>query len=109
MIVERASVSVRAGTGRDFEEAVRRGYPAVAGSPGFRSLTLHRCVEDPDRYLLLIGWDRVEDHTVGFRGSDAFTRWRAEIGPFLDGDPVVDHYAPVEPAVEAATGAARQG
>ena len=90
-------MAVRPGTGAAFEDAVRRGYPAVAGSPGFRSLTLHRGVENPDRYLLLIGWDRVEDHTVGFRGSDAFTRWRAEIGPFLDGDPEVDHYDPVGP------------
>jgi heme-degrading monooxygenase HmoA len=95
VILERATVTVRPGTGSDFEAAVVRGTPAVAGSPGFRSLALHRCVEQPDCYLLLIGWETVDDHTVGFRGSDAFYRWRAEIGPYLDGDPEVEHFEPV--------------
>ncbi len=97
MILERASVSVRPGTGVEFEAAIGRGLPAVSGSPGFRSFSLFRCLEGPDRYLLLIGWDTVEDHTVGFRRSDAFTRWRAEIGPYLDGDPDVDHFTAVGP------------
>lgn len=95
MIVERALVAVRPGSGPAFEAAVARGAPHVAGSIGFRSLSLHRGIEQPDRYLLLIEWDSVEDHTVGFRGSEAFTRWRAEIGPYLDGDPDVEHYDPV--------------
>jgi heme-degrading monooxygenase HmoA len=100
VILERATVMVRAGTGPGFEAAVARGAGIVAASPGFRSLSLHRGIEDPDRYLLLIEWETVEDHTVGFRGSDAFGRWRAEIGPYLDGDPDVEHFAPVELVVE---------
>jgi heme-degrading monooxygenase HmoA len=100
MIVERATVNVRPGTGPGFEAAVARGAPAVTGAPGFRSMALHRGVENPDCYLLLIEWGTVEDHTVGFRGSDAFTRWRAEIGPYLDGDPDVEHFEPVGPQPE---------
>jgi heme-degrading monooxygenase HmoA len=95
MILERAMVEVRPGTGTAFEAAVGRGAPIVAASPGFMSLALHRCIERADRYLLLIEWETVEDHTVGFRGSDAFPRWRAEIGPYLDGDPDVEHYSDV--------------
>ncbi len=95
MILERAMVEVRPGTGAAFEAAVARGAPIVAASPGFISLALHRCIERSDRYLLLIQWETIEDHTVGFRGSDAFARWRSEIGPYLDGDPDVDHYSDV--------------
>jgi len=101
VILERATVAVRPGTGPDFEAAVTRGAPAVTGSPGFRSLRLHRGIENPDSYLLLITWDRLEDHTVGFRGSDAFVRWRAEIGPYLDGEPDVEHFSPTDPVLEA--------
>jgi len=100
MILERAMVEVRPGTGAAFETAVARGAPIVAASPGFLSLALHRCIERADRYLLLIEWETVEDHTVGFRGSDAFPRWRSEIGPYLDGDPDVDHYSDVGIHVE---------
>ncbi len=103
MILERATVRVRPGTGAEFEAAVGRGLPTVSGSDGFRSLALHRCVERADHYLLLIGWDTVEDHTVGFRGSEAFTRWRAEIGPYLDGDPDVEHFVRVGPFIEPVT------
>jgi heme-degrading monooxygenase HmoA len=100
VILERASVDVRPGTGPDFEAAVARGAPNVTTSPGFVSLALHRCLERRDHYLLLIEWETVEDHTVGFRGSDAFTRWRAEIGPYLDGDPDVEHFSAVGTRLE---------
>jgi hypothetical protein len=45
---------------------------------------------------LLVGWEALDDHTVGFRQSDAFTRWRAEIGEYFEGSPIVDHYEDVE-------------
>ena len=41
--------------------------------------------------MLLIEWESVEAHNVGFRESDRFPLWRALIGPFFDGDPRVEH------------------
>lgn len=52
---------------------------------------MQRSVETPGRYLLLIQWDTLEDHTVVFRGSDAFPKWRAIVGPFFAQPPVVEH------------------
>jgi heme-degrading monooxygenase HmoA len=95
MIVERAQIDVRPGSGPAFEEAFPQGRAVLAQGHGFRSAQLSRCLEVPDRYLLLIEWERLEDHTEGFRGSELFTRWREVIGPFLAAPPVVEHYEPV--------------
>ena len=79
-----------------FEEAVTKGREVIAASRGFISLQLHRGIERPDQYTLLIRWETLEDHTVGFRESDAFPRWRELIGPYFEGQPVVEHWEPVE-------------
>jgi heme-degrading monooxygenase HmoA len=92
MVLEHAVIAVRPGTGPAFEAALARARPIITSCRGFVSLELRRGVENPDSYLLLVGWERLEDHMVGFRESDAFPRWRAEIGEYLDGAPIVDHY-----------------
>ncbi len=96
MVLEHALITVRPGTADDFEDALRRARSVIATSPGFVSLELHRGVETPDRYLLLVEWETLEDHTVGFRQSDAFTEWRSLIGPYFDSPPLVDHCVPVD-------------
>jgi heme-degrading monooxygenase HmoA len=63
--------------------------------PGFDHLELHSCLETPDRYALLVGWDRLEDHTEGFRRSAAYDRWRDLLHQFYDPFPTVEHYEPV--------------
>lgn len=92
MIIEHGSINVLPGREADFEAAFVEAAKVIAQSPGFRFVRICRGVERPSTYLLLVGWDTVEDHTVGFRGSDLFTQWRAHIGPFFDGQPVVEHY-----------------
>jgi len=95
MILEHALIDVRPGSQAEFEAAVTRARDVISAAPGFRTFALHRGVESPDRYLLLVGWETLEDHTVGFRGSPAFAAWRSLIGPFFDGQPEVDHYVPL--------------
>lgn len=60
--------------------------------PGFLSLSLSRSVESPGTYLLLVEWDTLEDHTVGFRGSPEYQQWRALLHRFYEPFPVVEHY-----------------
>src|ERR1700722_155511 len=91
MVLEHAVVSVRPGTAEDFEAAMHRARSVIAASHGFVSLKLQRGVETPDRYLLLVEWETLEDHMVGFRESDAFVAWRSLIGPYFESPPVVDH------------------
>ena len=58
---------------------------------GFKGYQLQRSIESPGRYLLLIRWETLENHTVDFRGSAAFAEWRAIVGPFFAQPPVVEH------------------
>ncbi len=93
MIVEIAEFSIRPGAQQEFDAAIRRGIDSVvAFSPGFRRYEVQRGIESPERYVLLIEWDRVESHTVQFRGSDAFLRWREIVGPYFVKPPHVEHF-----------------
>jgi heme-degrading monooxygenase HmoA len=92
MILETAVLSVSEGEGVAFEAAMLKAAPVIAGSPGYLSHELQRCVETSGRYLLLVRWETLEAHTVGFRQSAAFGEWRAIVGPFFATPPVVEHY-----------------
>jgi heme-degrading monooxygenase HmoA len=92
MVLEIADFAILPGTEDDFAAAVAKGLPFVAGTPGFRNARLTRSIESPSRFVLLIEWDSVEAHTVGFRESENFTQWREFIGPFFDGPPRVEHF-----------------
>ncbi|MGD0881570.1 MAG: antibiotic biosynthesis monooxygenase family protein [Acidimicrobiales bacterium] len=95
MVLEHALITIRPDEHDRFEAAMVEARRVIAGSPGFHSLSLHRGIESPDRYLLLVEWESLEDHTVGFRESPAFAEWRSHIGPFFDVPPEVDHFDPV--------------
>ena len=95
MILEHALLPVRPGQEADFERAFATARDIISAVPGFRNLTLSRCLERPGVYLLLVEWDRLEDHTEGFRGSPAYEAWRALLHRFYDPFPVVEHYVTV--------------
>ena len=92
MILEHAPLDVIPGREADFEAAFATARPVIAAMPGFISLTLSRCVERPSRYLLLVEWEQLEDHTVGFRESPQYARWRDLLHSFYDPFPTVEHY-----------------
>jgi heme-degrading monooxygenase HmoA len=92
MILEHAVLEVVPGHDRAFEEAFSRAKSVISAATGFRSLRLGRCIERASRYLLLVEWDELEDHTKGFRGSAAYEEWRVLLHHFYDPFPVVDHY-----------------
>jgi heme-degrading monooxygenase HmoA len=91
-ILEHAVLDVTPGREAEFEQAFEQAKTIIAASPGFRSLTLSRCVERVGHYLLLVEWHSLEDHTVGFRGSPAYQEWRGLLHHFYDPFPVVEHY-----------------
>ena len=91
MVTEIADFTVLADKQEQFADAVREGLRFVSDTPGFRSARLTRSIETPTRFVLLIEWDSVEAHTVGFRESENFGRWRGVVGPFFDGAPTVEH------------------
>ena len=92
MVLEVALLTVRAGMGEAFEDAFRRASPIIASMPGYLSHELQRCIEVPARYVLLVRWETLEDHTVGFRGSPAYQEWKRLLHHFYDPFPTVEHF-----------------
>ncbi|HUD18121.1 MAG TPA: antibiotic biosynthesis monooxygenase [Acidimicrobiales bacterium] len=92
MILEHAILDVVFGQEQEFEEAFGRATAVIAASRGFGSLRLERCLEQPNRYVLLVEWETLEDHTVGFRGSAAYEEWRKLLHHFYDPFPSVEHF-----------------
>jgi heme-degrading monooxygenase HmoA len=93
MILEHADIHILPGQQAAFDKAIVRGLTTVvARAPGFRGYEVQRGVENPQRYLLMIFWDTLEDHTVGFRQSELFAQWRAIVGPYFAAPPVVEHF-----------------
>jgi len=95
MILEVAMLDVRAGQETQFEAAFREASVIIASMPGYRSHELQRCIERPGRYALLVRWDTLEDHMVGFRQSAAYQQWKALLHHFYDPFPVVEHFTAV--------------
>jgi len=92
MILESAILKVRPGLSAQFEVAFAQASSIIAGSGGYIGHELHRCLEVQDQYLLLVWWQRLEDHTVGFRGSPQYQEWRRLLHHFYDPFPNVEHY-----------------
>jgi heme-degrading monooxygenase HmoA len=95
VITEHALLDVVPGRELEFAESMEQAKSLIAASPGFVSLRVERCVERPSRFLLLVEWERLEDHTEGFRGSPAYEEWRAALHHFYDPFPVVEHFETV--------------
>jgi heme-degrading monooxygenase HmoA len=91
MVLEIADFDIRPGTEEQFAAAYLQAKDLLAATPGFVSARMTRGIETPSRFVLLVEWQSVEAHTVGFRESERFPRWRELIGPFFAGAPKVEH------------------
>ena len=93
MILELADIRIHPGQNAGFEEAIARGLrDVISQAKGFQGFKVNKGIESPERYVLMIFWDTLEDHTVHFRQSPAFAEWRAIVGPFFAAPPVVEHF-----------------
>ena len=93
MILELADIRIAPGRNADFEAAIEHGIRSViARAQGFKGAKVNRGIESPERYVLQIFWETLEDHTVAFRGGPLFAEWRAIVGPFFAAPPVVEHF-----------------
>ena len=97
MVLEQAVLAIAPGREAEFEAAFATAKAVIGASPGCLQVRLSRGIEDPSTYLLLVEWERLEDHTEVFRGSSAFTEWRGLVGPFFASPPDVQHFAQVDP------------
>jgi len=93
MILEIADIRIHPGQQTQFDEAIQRGLAQVIGkAKGYIEHRVHKGIESPERYVLMIYWETLENHTVDFRESPAFQEWRGFVGPFFAGPPSVEHF-----------------
>jgi heme-degrading monooxygenase HmoA len=93
MILELADIRIQPGQQAEFDAAIERGLRTViARAEGMRGFKVNKGIESPERYILQVFWDTLEDHTVKFRQGPLFPEWRAIVGPFFAQPPVVEHF-----------------
>lgn len=92
MILEVAILDVIPNQEKDFESAFAKASSMITSMQGYISHQLQRCVEKQNRYVLLVQWETLESHTIGFRGSPQYQEWKKLLHYFYDPFPVVEHY-----------------
>jgi heme-degrading monooxygenase HmoA len=92
MVLEVAILDVKPGQTTEFEAAFQTASPIIVATPGYISHELQRCLETPNRYILLVRWQSLEAHTIGFRQSAGYEAWRALLHHFYQPFPKVEHY-----------------
>ncbi len=99
MILEHAILDVAPERMAEYEAVLAQALPLISATPGFLGLEVRACLKTPGRYLLLVRWEKLEDHTVGFRQSERYQRWRAQLHGFYRPMPLVEHYG--DPVISA--------
>jgi heme-degrading monooxygenase HmoA len=93
MILELADIRIQPGKNAEFEVAIEHGVKTIiAQAQGFQGWKVNRCIETPERYVLQIFWETLEDHTERFRNGPLFPQWRGIVGPFFAVPPHVEHF-----------------
>ncbi len=93
MILELVDIRIHAGKQPEFDDALARGLAQViAKAKGFRGYQVNKGIESPERYVVMVYWDTLENHTVDFRGSPAYQEWRGIVGSFFAAPPAVEHF-----------------
>lgn len=92
MILEIATINIEPGQEAQYEAAFAEAGKYISCMQGYASHELQRCLEHTSRYIVLVKWQKIEDHTVGFRESDNYQKWRALIHPYFASPPDVKHY-----------------
>ena len=92
MILEVAVLNIIEGKQSDFEQNFKRAQVIIANVEGYISHELQKCIENDHQYILLVKWETLEAHTVGFRESADYQKWKVLLHHFYDPFPVVEHY-----------------
>ncbi|WP_404328564.1 antibiotic biosynthesis monooxygenase family protein [Mesobacillus maritimus] len=96
MILEAVMLQVKQGKEKEYEEAFLEASKIISSMKGYISHELQRCIEVKGKYLLLVKWETLEDHTVGFRQSKEYREWKKQLHHFYDPFPTVEHFENVQ-------------
>lgn len=95
MVLEAVMLQVKQNMEEEYEQAFRQASEIISSMKGYISHELQRCLEVKGKYLLLVEWESLEDHTVGFRQSNEYLEWKKLLHPFYDPFPTVEHFEKV--------------
>ena len=96
MILEVAILDIKPGQNKEFETAFRKAQSIISAMPGYINHQFQKSLEKENRYILLVNWEKLSDHTEGFRKSPQYQDWKALLHHFYAPFPEVEHYALVE-------------
>lgn len=92
MILEVAILNIKPGRSNDFEQTFKKAGHIISSMKGYVSHDLKKCIEEKDKYILLVNWETLEDHEIGFRKSNEYREWKALLHHFYEPFPTVEHY-----------------
>ncbi len=92
MILEVATLFIKKGESQLFEADFKIAIQFLCQISGYQSHSLQKCVEQDDKYILLVNWDKLEDHTIGFRQSPQYLEWKKLLHHYFIPSPIVEHY-----------------
>ncbi len=92
MILEVAILNIRPNQNKAFEAAFQKAAPIIASMKGYINHHLKKCLEHPNQYILLVNWETLADHEIGFRQSAEYQDWKALLHHYYDPFPTVLHY-----------------
>jgi len=92
MILEVATSNIKKGLSNKFEESFKEASNIIVSMKGYISHELKKCLEHDDKYLLLVNWETVEDHEIGFRKSEEHKEWKRLLHHYYESFPTVEHY-----------------
>ena len=92
MILEVAILYIKEGLSQDFEANFKKAELIIASNKGYISHQLKKCIEEENKYILLVNWETIEDHEIGFRTSKKYQEWKALLHHFYQPFPIVEHY-----------------
>ncbi|MBT8303672.1 MAG: antibiotic biosynthesis monooxygenase [Bacteroidia bacterium] len=92
MILEVVILNIKEGLSKQFELTFNKAEPIIASMKGYVSHEFKKCIEQEDKYILLVNWETLEDHEIGFRKSEEYEQWKALLHPFYEPFPTVEHY-----------------
>lgn len=92
MILEVATLNIKEGLSAEFEISFQKAEKIISSMKGYISHQLKKCIEQDDKYILLVNWEMIEDHEIGFRKSEQYQEWKALLHHFYEPFPTVEHY-----------------
>jgi heme-degrading monooxygenase HmoA len=92
MVLEVVILNVMPGNEVEFEAAFQEAKEIIKVSKGDISHQFQKCIEKKNKYILLVSWQTIEDHTDGFRKGESYKEWKELLHHFYDPFPTVEHY-----------------